>query len=138
MAIDSFIIEIKNGKVEFKSENHRKLFTNYVAQFKDGKYRLEIKEMKSTRSDQQNRYYWFYLGLIAKESGYSTEELHALFKGAFLTKEIKEVFGKQVRITKSTTELSVGGFCEYLADISLETGVMLPDTTEFYGYSYHK
>ena len=136
--INSFIIEIENGKVGFKSDHHKKLFDNYVAQFRDGKYRLEINELKEKRSDKQHRYYWVYLGIISRESGHTPEELHLLFKGLFLTKDIKEIMGKQVRITKSTTELSKGEFCEYLVQISGECGVELPATNDYLGYSYHE
>lgn len=138
MTIHSFHIEIRDGKVLFKSEEHRHLFDRYVAQFKDGKYTIDINPEKKKRSDQQNNYYWFYLGVISDDTGYTPEELHTLFKGKFLTKEVKEVKGYKVRLTKSTTELSVGEFCDYLANISIETGIELPDTTEFYGFSYHK
>ena len=138
MKIKSFHIEIQDGKVLFKSTDHRKLFDRYIEQFPDGKYTLDIEPEKKSRTSQQNNYYWFYLGLISEDTGYTTDELHTLFKGMFLSKEIKEVMGKPVRLTKSTTDLSVGEFCDYLASIALETEIQLPDTSDFYGYSYHK
>lgn len=136
--ITSFIIEIKNGEILWNSNHHKELYDRYIGQFRDGKYRLEINEMKEKRSDSQNRYYWLYLGIISRESGHTTEELHAYFKGKHLTKTITKVFGHDVRITGSTKKQSTGEFCEYLVNISIETGVELPDTTEFLGYSYHK
>jgi hypothetical protein len=138
MRIESFHIEIQNGKVMFKSDHHKHLFERFVAQFPDGKYRLEITSKKEKRSAEQNRYYHFYLGLIARETGHTSEELHEWAKGKFLSTGISEIFGEKVRKKKSTTELSKGEFCDYLANIMVETGVELPDTTEFYGYSYHR
>jgi len=79
-----------------------------------------------------------YLSIISDETGHSKDELHSFFKGKFLTENIKEILGEKTRITKSTTELSKGEFCSYLVDISSLTQVELPDTTEYFGYSYHK
>ena len=139
MKIHSFHIEIKSGKVVFKNEGHKKLFDKYIEQFPDGKYTLDVNEVKKSRTFQQNNYYWgVYLPLISEETGESVERLHALFKGMFLTKEVVEVRGHPVRITNSTTELSVGEFCDYIANIAQETEILPPDTTEFLGYSYHK
>lgn len=94
------------------------------------KVTLVLHTMKSKRSERQNRYYWgVYLPLIAKETGnHDLDALHELFKSLFLTKEIKEVLGRKVRITKSSTELGVGEFCEFIMNIESETGVEAPPT----------
>ncbi len=134
----TFHIEIQNGKIAWKSDHHRGLFYKWVGGFKDGEYLLEIEQKKESRSVMQHRYYFLYLGIIAEETGHTKDELHSFFKGKFLTERISEIFGEKTRITRSTTELSKGEFSEYLADISLLTGVELPDTTEFFGSSYHK
>lgn len=136
--INSFIVQIENGVIKFKSPHHRKLFDNYVAQFNDGAYRLEITDTKSKRSDNQNAYYWMYLGLVSDETGFTPEEIHEWAKGKFLTKDIKELFGDKVRIKSTTTKLKVGEFVEYLMKISQEVGIELPDTSAYLGYSYHK
>lgn len=109
-----------------------------LAQFPDGKYQLEVNELHSKRSDEQNRYYWLYLGVVSRETGYTTNELHEWAKGKFLTKQVKQIFGDAVRERQSTTKLTKGEFVEYLIDIELATGIALPDTTEFFGFSYHK
>ncbi len=138
MKIESFHVEIKDGNFVFNSETHKKMFRKWLSQWDGKKVMLEVSEKKSTRSYQQNRYYWFYLGIIAEETGHTTDELHARFKGEFLTTEIKDVLGKPTRVIKSTTTLSKGEFAEYLVDISALTGVELPDTSKYYGFSYHK
>ena len=137
MKLERMLVKIENQSLVFKSEYHKKMFKRFLGQYEDKQVYLEITEKKSKRSKDQNAYYWLYLGIIAEDTGYTTEELHALFSGMFLS-EIKEVMGKTVRIKKSTAKLTVGEFCEYLADISAETGIPLPDTTEYWGYSYHK
>ena len=138
--IDSFIITIEEKKIKFKSDHHRELFDRFVEQFDDGKYRLEITTTKSQRSAQQNRYYWMYLGVIQRDvdDSYTTEQLHRLFGGLFLSKGIVELFGKKIHDIKSTTKLTKGEFMEYLINIQEFTEVQLPDTTEFFGFSYHK
>lgn len=138
MNITQFLIKILNGKIEWKSDHQRLLFQKFIAQFSDGNYYIEITERKSTRTTEQNSYYWIYLGMISEQTGYSSEDIHEWAKAKFLTKEIKELFGDKVRSKKSTTKLTKGEFVEYLVEISIATGIELPDTTEFYGYSYHK
>jgi hypothetical protein len=138
MKIYQFHIKIEQGNIVFKSENHKEMFKRWLAQWNDKEVSLEVTEKKSTRSGQQNRYYWLYLTLIENETGNKVEDLHNYFRGKFLTKKISEMYGDKFRITKSTTELSKGEFCEYLIDISGLTGIELPDTTEYFGYSYHK
>lgn len=136
--ITRFHIKIEDNNLVFKSEDHKEMFKRWLGQWEGKDVSLEINEKKSKRSDEQNRYYWLYLNLIEKETGHSVEELHSYFKGKFLTKNITELYGDKVRITKSTTELSRGEFVEYLVDISILTGIELPDTTAYFGYSYHR
>lgn len=91
---------------------------------------LSVTSWKPKRTEQQNRYYWgVYLPLIAKETGETDlDKLHELFKGMFLTETIAEVLGKKVRITKSTSSLSVSDFCMYILSIEQFTGVQAPPT----------
>lgn len=138
MKLNSFIIEIKDGVMVWKSDHHKSLYAKMLAQFPDGKYQLEVNELRSKRSDEQNRYYWLYLGVVSRETGYTTNELHEWAKGKFLTKQVKHIFGDPVRERRSTTKLTKGEFVEYLMEIELATGIALPDTTEFFGFSYHK
>ena len=94
---------------------------------------LEIHTRKAKRTEQQNRYYWgVYLPLVAKETGeHNVERLHALFSGKFLTEGIVEVLGQKTRLKKSTTELGVGEFCEFIMNIEAETGVEAPPTENY-------
>jgi len=136
--IDSFIVTITDGKIGFKSTYHRSLFDRFVRSFKDGQYRLSIEDIKEKRSYQQNRYYWLYLGIVSEDTGYTPEELHEWARSKFLTKQVVEIFGNKVRSRTSTTKLSKGEFVEYLMKIARETEIPLPDTTAYFGYSYHK
>lgn len=106
-------------------------YQNQLNKFKPGtKVTLEIHTSKPKRTDQQNRYYWgVYLPIIAEETGNNNLiALHELFKSLFLTTKIIEVLGRKVRIKKSTTELGVGDFCQYIINIEGETEVIAPPT----------
>lgn len=138
MKISQFHIKIQDSNIVFKSEDHKTMFKRWLAQWEGQDVSLEVSTRKSKRSGEQNRYYWLYLTLIKEETGNEIEDLHSYFKGKFLTQRISEIYGDKYRVTKSTTDLSKGEFCEYLVNISSLTQVELPDTTEYFGYSYHK
>lgn len=90
-----------------------------------------VTNKRPKRSQQQNDYYFLYLSLIALSSGHTVEDLHIWAKGKFLSKGIKEVFGDKTRIVNSTTDLTIGEFCEYLCRIEEATGVPCPKTDPF-------
>lgn len=106
-------------------------YQHALNKFPDGtKVTLEVHTRKAKRSEQQNRYYWgVYLPLIARETGEGDlDALHELFKGKFLSEGVVEVLGQKVRKKKSTTELGVGEFCQFILDIETLTGVTPPPT----------
>lgn len=110
-------------------------YTTELKKFKLGeKVSVMISSRKPKRSEAQNRLYWgLYLPLIAKETGEKDlEALHNLFKGRFLTTEIKLVLGQQVRMIKSTTELSKNDFSEYITSIEELTGILCPSTEGYW------
>lgn len=138
MEIYRFHTQVQDEDLVFNSPQHKKIWHAFLRQFEGKKIEIQVNEKKSTRSQQQNSYYWLYLGVIAKETGHTTDDLHELFKGKFLSKGIKEIFGEKVRSKASTATLSVGRFVEYLMEIEELTGVPLPDTSLYYGFSYHR
>lgn len=112
----------------------RDFYQHQLNKFKTGeKVTLELHTRKVKRSEAQNRYYWgVYLPLIANETGErNLDSLHQLFSGMFLTKSISMVLGKPVRIKKSTTELGVAEFIEYIMSIEAETGIAAPPTENY-------
>ena len=86
-----------------------------------------IDKVKGVRSLNQNSYYWFYLEIIARETGNTADMLHRLFKGLFLPKEIVKFKGKEYPMSGSTTKLSKTDMGEYLDKIAAECEVPLPD-----------
>lgn len=132
-----FAAVIRKSKVDGKSTLVVKSPTWYhhsLNKFKDGEeVTLEVHTRKPKRTEQQNRYYWgVYLPLIAKETGEGDlDALHELFKGKFLAEGIVEVLGQKVRKKKSTTELGVAEFSEFVMNIEAETGVAAPPTENY-------
>jgi hypothetical protein len=121
----------------WRSEEHKKMFRRFLEQF-TGQVRLDINPTKSKRSEQQNRYYWLYLGMVSEATGHTTQELHDWARSKFLTEGIVQIFGDQVRQRASTTSLSVGDFIHYLMQIEQATGIPLPNTEDYFGVSYHQ
>lgn len=138
MKIYQFHIKIEDNNIVFKSQNHKEMFQRFLGQWNDKEVSIEVVEKKNTRSQQQNRYLWLYYGVISRETGFTPDEIHEWAKGVCLPTEIKELFGDKVRIKKSTTELTKGQMVEFIMNIEQKTGILAPDTTEYYGFSYHK
>ena len=94
---------------------------------------LIITNKKPKRTDQQNRFYWgVYLPAIARETGENDlERLHQLFKGKFLTEWTGNVLGCPVRVTRSTTNLSVIEFSEFITNIHALTNVEPPPVEDW-------
>jgi len=93
-----------------------------------GKLYATYDKRKPKRSLSINRYYWgVVLPMIENETGHTKEELHSLFKSMFLVVEIRKVLGKDVRIVRSTTDLTTGEFMQYLDRIAAEVNIELPN-----------
>ena len=98
------------GKVEYK--NPLKV-REYVDTLKEGQeVCIEIKIKRNFRSVSQNSLYWFWLGVISDDTGFTSEELHSTFKAMFLTDR-----SRKIPIVRSTTALDTGEFTIYLDKI---------------------
>ena len=120
--------EDRMNKLVVKSQ---RWYQHCLNKFKDGEVVSWMRHNeKPKRTERQNRYYWgVSLPLIAKEKNEpSLDRLHELFKGEFLTEGIVDVLGEQVRMKRSTTELGVGEFCDYILAIESLTEVEAPPT----------
>lgn len=92
---------------------------------------VTLTNKKPKRTEQQNKYYWMYLSMISEETGQDIDDLHALFKGLFLSKGIVEIMGHKIRRAKSTTELTTLQFMEFIKRIEELTGVLAPPTENY-------
>ena len=114
------------NKLEMESEAW---WQDSLNKFKPGTpITITLTDKRPKRTQEQNSYYWVYLTLISEKSGNDIDDLHTLFKGLFLSKGVVEVLGHKVRKAKSTTELSINQFSEYIRRIEVLTGVMAPPT----------
>lgn len=99
---------------------------------------VEIKSLLNSRSQQQNRYMWgIVYKIIGDELGMTSEEVHEVYKEKFLSYK-KEIKGKFYTFTKSTTELNVVEFGEYLDKVirhaSSELGLIIPEPDSEFEY----
>jgi len=80
-----------------------------------------LRDEKHPRSNQQNKYYWgVVVETLAKELGYSREEMHEILKAQFLksyTTIHRGVTEKEVEIIRSTTDLTTKEMEEYCEHI---------------------
>lgn len=108
-----------------------KWFDRLLDKMPDGDRIIEIVEC--SRTDQQNKYYWVVLGIMATSFGTTAEELHEYFKATYLpSQEYFTLIGKKQ--LKSTTEQTKDQFTVYLERViqfAAENGVVLPDIEEY-------
>lgn len=130
------------GKIIIGDDGKKKLeitsptwYRHQLQKFRENEHvTLYISSRRPKRTQQQNRYLWgVYLPLIARETGeHDIERLYRYFIGKFSTKEIVEVFGQPVRMTKGSSEMSKSEFSEFIMDIEAETGVQAPPTENYF------
>ncbi len=119
------IVEI-GGKKKLEITTHG-LYERIIDSTKVGNVVVSIEPEKSQRSISQNSYYWLYLTVIANETGHTQDDLHQYFKRTLLPPRFIKVFGKEVKIPASTTELSKGEMVDYIMRIQAEVEIPPPD-----------
>ena len=112
---------------------------------------VEIRPYKKNRSEQQNRYYWAIITIIAADLGLSKEEMHEEYIERFLVpifirddagyaEMVETVVAagsglmRQVVKLTSTTQCSVKQFGEYLDEIkgnAFSLGIRLPALEDY-------
>ena len=88
----------------------------YIGKLKDKYIKIDVSVKRKLRSNSQNKLYWVWLGLIAKEATrqdgekkYTADDFHLAFRKMFLNESV----GVIVKI-QSTTELDTKEFTKYL------------------------
>ena len=119
-----------------KSESFRSLCDDFFKANPDVEVAtISIVKDKPKRSAVQNKLYFSWVAIIGSELGYSKQETHLLLADKFLGKiEFTTKKGIAISQIKSTTDLKVAEFSEYLNDIDFfigEYGINLP-----YGNDY--
>ena len=124
---------IKNGIIEVQ-----RFFKDQLPKLENKE--VEIKVVSSTRSSQQNRYYWgVILKIISQETGFTPEEAHEVYKKKFLTYQ-KEYKGKKYDFVRSTTDLDIFEFGEYLDKVighaRGELNLIVPESEDYNEFVY--
>ena len=119
-----------------KEEVFKALVMEFYSKYPDADVAtITIKKDKPSRSDSQNRLYFKWVDIIGKELGYSKDETHLLLADKFLGKiEFTTKKGKVISQIKSTRELKIGEFTDYLNEIEMfvgEYGITLPDGDDY-------
>lgn len=115
-----------NKKLKIESPTY---YQHRLNKFKVGDtVTVNITNKRPKRTGQQNRYLWgVYYPEIARETGeQDLDKLHELFKKKFLTTGVHKVLGEEVRMTRSSADLSVNDFIEFIMAIEGLTGVAAP------------
>lgn len=123
-----FTAKSVDGKLSLGSEGNTFRFKQWLEQ--NPNKMLKIEPIGNERTNQQNRYYWLYLGIIERETGNCANYLHEYFKRIHLPPTYISVMGKEIKIPTSTTDLKKHEMSDYLDKICAETGVPLPDPEE--------
>ena len=109
-----------NGSVDSDSKlhiNNRKAFIADLKRFAGKSVEIVVKLKRSTRSSQQNRYYWGIVvplvmqGLIELGHDVNKQDTHEFIKANFNYEEIvNKDTGELFRMTKSTARLNKNDF----------------------------
>ena len=108
----------------------------YINKLNDSKqYDVTVNIHRIKRTIPQNRLYWLWINVIAKETGDDANHLHDEFGDRFLWKVQYAVLGIKKEETISTTALNTIQFKTYLDQINVlagEYGIVLPNPDDKY------
>jgi hypothetical protein len=101
----------------------------------DTGWRVEIREHKATRSNQQNAYLWaaVYPTILCHSAmqGWDAEDLHEYFLGERFGWEVLQAFGrKRLRPMRRSSRLSKIEFADFIDFIQRKAaalGIVIPD-----------
>lgn len=129
-----FPVNIKAGRLTFEN---RPAFDRFLLTV-NGKAYLSIKKQRKQRSNPQNRYMWGCVyKLVSDHTGYTTAEVHDLFKRKFLAYEKKGRW-----FAMSTAQLNTVEFEAYMEEIrrfaAVHLSLYIPEPNEPEWYFYEK
>jgi len=103
---------------------------------KDKAWKVEIKEAKPTRSNEQNAYLWgvVYEAIRQQLPGWDADDVHEYCLGEWSGWEMLEGFGRRrLRPVRRSSKLTTVEFMDYVAFIQrtmAEKGIWIPDPNE--------
>ena len=104
-----------DGILKIRDRNN---FDKYLKQFAEKDVTIDIKRKKSKRSDEQNKFFHAWVGLLAEYIGYSSEEMKDILKYKFLrVEEVDEMTGETFVYCKNTSRLNKAEFADFCTEI---------------------
>jgi len=129
------ILQVKNGKPVMQN---REKFYEDLKRFEGRPCYFTLSELKRSRSNNQNRYYWgVVIEIIGRELGYHPEEVHEVLKNQFLPVRTLSIGDDEYKISGSTAKLSTKEFEDYLERVrtwaasNLSIVIPLPNEVDF-------
>ncbi len=111
----TYYSDVKSGKLQ---KNVSARIAKDLQTFEGKRVEVTMQLLKSKRSVQQNRLWWLFIGIIAKEIGYTKEEMHEICKFKFLKREkVDEATGEVFPYLASTTTLNKSDFADMVNDL---------------------
>lgn len=125
----TFYGTIQRGKLTLDNRDRFELYIGSLS----GRVELTIQKYRKVRTtgkvgqrSNMNGYYWLYLGVIADETGDNINDLHEYFKRVLLPPRFIKVFGKEIKIPATTTELTGNEMWQYMLRIEQLTNIPIP------------
>lgn len=106
---------VREGKLQ---KNISLQIKNELNHFEGKRVEITIQKLSAKRSDQQNRLWWLYMGILSKELGFTKEEIHDICKFKFLKREkVDEKSGEIFEYLGSTTQLNKMEFADMVSEL---------------------
>ena len=128
-----FLPKIIKGELYFGQDNNQGYWREFLKKNEGKTLRIELPQAK--RSNQQNKYFWFYLSLIESETGNDTKSMHE-YTVRHLTPKVEKYIklfkdGKWIEhrgmVGKGTSELTKLEMGDTLDRLCALVDVPLPD-----------
>lgn len=118
---------VENGVLKLRN---RKQLSEDLKQFEGKDVEITFERKRSKRSDNQNRYWWACMTILANDMGYRKDEMHEICKFMFLKAEkVNEATGEVFEYLRSSTELNKMEFADMTSNLiqwAAEHGTVLP------------
>ena len=118
---------VENGLLKLRN---RKQLSEELKQFEGKDVEITFERKRSKRSDNQNRYWWACMTILANDMGYRKDEMHEICKFMFLKAEkVNEATGEVFEYLRSSTELNKMEFADMTSNLiqwASEHGIILP------------
>ena len=130
-------VDLKRVIERIKEKRHiiETMVVSHFSEFpEDDNAIIEIKQNLDSRSTKQNRLYWQWIKVMT-ETGYTKDEMHSILRDKFLGYDEVTTKTNVIRVLRSTTDLKVGEFKDYLEQIDIfasEYGIVLPRPEDLY------